>query len=121
MPNDLIEFPGKAKATEEVIRPSEVSPENLTQYTEQWLAGITSEVLREVKKSIIRRLKKDDYRATQQAGEMLGLLKGSQGVVINNLMQANISGKGDDDSIYFEKIVHMMEERDRQVVEVKAE
>lgn len=121
MPNDIIKFPGIATEEEmEVIKPSEITPSNLSQYTEQWLSEVAGDMLKEMKKSILRRLKKDDRYATDQAGQMLGLLKTNTGTVINNVMQASISGVNND-SVQFDSIIRQMdgEDRPKEIIEVR--
>jgi len=104
-----------------------LTKEELAEYQENLILERAPIMLSAMMDSIQARLQMLDYRAADQTMEIFGMKKQSSGVVINNLMQNN-NYEGDEASqgnVYFEKIIKLMEQRERpnsesEVIDVEA-
>jgi len=100
----LVEFPEKS---------GKLTRENLAEYQENILIRNARKLLPALMRSLNNRLAMNDAKAADQVMSLYGYTKSAPTAVINNLMQNN-TFNSEDSSMYFEKIISMMEKRDER-------
>lgn len=110
-PGVVLAFPPTG-AADNPLPKGQLTKDTLVDYQENLLVFNARTVLPRLFKSLKQRLESLDPKAAQQVMELYGYTKANPGVVINNMLQSN-TFQADDNSVYFEKIIRTLENRDR--------
>jgi len=98
-----------------------ITKENLAEFLEEQLAKHARKLVASMNKNLDIRLNQMDSKAVDQVMELYGYKKTGNGFMVN-ILNNNVSGSEGTDGTYFEKIIAMMERKDRpDIIDVTPE